>query len=569
MFTTLRFLGCTAVLFGQTYGAEWEWLSPVYEKFFEDPMPIPPLKTPKITYTNPNTSIPIDYYEVEISAFDVAVYPDLEKARFVGYDGMFPGPTFRIPRGRQSVVRFTNKDNVLGSSIHVHGSYTLAPFDGWADDMIMPGQYKDYYYPNTQSARPLWYHDHVYSLTADNAFYGQAGYWIIEDENEAAMGFPSGDYDLPLMVASHQFNEDGTVFSPLNVTDELFGDIISVNGVPWPYFKVEPRKYRLRWLNASLSRVFELFFEADGEDGQRIPFQLIASDGGLMNRPVMSPEVVMSMGERWEMIFDFEPFAGRNVTAKNPREVGTVEDYVGTDRVMRFVVGDTVTSDTNNRGAPDQMNQWSFEPPTTSSSDRLFFFARNNDVWQINGRTFGDVENRVLANIPRGSVEIWDLENGSGAHTHPVHLHLVDFIVLSRKGRRGLLPYEQEAAKDVVWLGPNEGVRVAARFAPWDGIFMFHCHDLIHEDHDMMVAFNITQIEGFNYTKSTKYIDPMDPRWLPAPVEDSIYETDNVMAKLEMFASLGVYDDIPGLQDALDQYYENRTESAIALKFRV
>jgi bilirubin oxidase len=109
------------------------------------------------SYTNATTGVPIDYYEIEIKSFTQSIYPGKKPASLIGYDGISPGPTFMMEKGREAVVRFINK-SPRKSAIHLHGSYSRAPFDGWAEDTIAPGQYKDYYYPNTQSARTLWYH---------------------------------------------------------------------------------------------------------------------------------------------------------------------------------------------------------------------------------------------------------------------------------------------------------------------------------------------------------------------------------------------------------------------------
>jgi bilirubin oxidase len=110
--------------------------------------------------TNPVTGNEIWYYEVEIKSFQHQVYQNKQPAQLVGYDGMSPGPTFVIPRGTETVVRFIN-NAAIENSVHLHGSPSRAPFDGWAEDVTLPGQYKDYYYPNFQSARLLWYHDHA------------------------------------------------------------------------------------------------------------------------------------------------------------------------------------------------------------------------------------------------------------------------------------------------------------------------------------------------------------------------------------------------------------------------
>lgn len=96
------------------------------------------------------------------------MYPNLRPATLVGYDGISPGPTLIIPRGTESIVRFIN-NAAAENSVHLHGSYSRAPFDGWAEDITNPGEYKDYYYPNQQSARLLWYHDHAMHIVSQPA----------------------------------------------------------------------------------------------------------------------------------------------------------------------------------------------------------------------------------------------------------------------------------------------------------------------------------------------------------------------------------------------------------------
>ena len=202
-------------------------------------------------------------------------------------------------------------------------------------------------------------------------------------------------------------------------------------------------------------------------------------------------------------------------------------------------------------------------PPASTGIDHHFRFHRTNGEWRINDVGFMDVENRVLANVPRGTVEIWELENKSGGWTHPVHVHLVDFRVLSRSGgaRSSVMPYEAQGLKDVVWLAKNEVVRVEAHYAPWDGVYMFHCHNLIHEDHDMMAAFNVTSLAGFGYT-NTAFLDPMEPLWRAKP-----YAMADLLARTGPFSNAAIdariadmvaampYGDIPAVEAALNAYW--------------
>lgn len=192
------------------------------------------------TITNPVTNKPIQYFEVVSKAFQQQIYPGLQATNLVGYDGIAPGPTFMIERGTETVVRFINASPQNNISIHLHGSPSRAPWDGWAEDMTPVGQYKDYYYPNSQSGRMLWYHDHAVDITAVNAYFGQAGTYILHDPAEDALGLPSGYgvYDIPLVLSSKQYQSNGQLFSPAGETVSLYGDVVHVNGQPWPFFNV-------------------------------------------------------------------------------------------------------------------------------------------------------------------------------------------------------------------------------------------------------------------------------------------------------------------------------------------
>jgi bilirubin oxidase len=268
------------------------------------------------------------------------------------------------------------------------------------------------------------------------------------------------------------------------------------------------------------------------------------------------------MAERYEIIFDFSQYAGKTVDLRNLEKVGgigTDDDYLNTDKIMRFVVGAQVSSpDTS--VVPQTLRQVPF-PPASTGIDHHFRFHRTNSEWRINGIGFADVNNRVLANVPRGTVEIWELENGSGGWTHPIHIHLVDFRVLARDGNRAVMPYEAEGLKDVVWLGRGETVTVEAHYAPWDGVYMFHCHNLIHEDHDMMAAFNVTALPNFGYNE-TSYIDPMEPRWRAKPFVLSDLQNRNgpfsdasIQQQVLFMASLNPYSHVEEAEAALKEYW--------------
>ena len=359
---------------------------------------------------------------------------------------------------------------------------------------------------------------------------------------------------MPLALSSKQYNSDGTLFDPKDETNSLFGDVIHVNGQPWPFHKVEPRKYRLRFLNAAISRAFKLTFEVDGK---AVDFNVIGADTGLLNEPVKSSNLEISMAERWEVVFDFTQFSGKNVTLKNGRDVQHDEDFAATDKVMQFVVGKDVKDTTNNGNLPSALRNVPFSP-MKSGVDRSFKFGKSGGAWTVNGVTFADVKNRILAKPQRGAIEVWELENSSGGWSHPVHIHLVDFQILSRTGgTRPVLPYEKEALKDVVLLGENEKVTVIARYAPYDGVYMFHCHNLIHEDHDMMAAFNVTSLSDWGYPETTKFIDPMEEKYRSKAESTGDFEKANIMDKMAKFELMEAYDNVDKLEEALESYRVN------------
>lgn len=225
-----------------------------------------------------------------------------------------------MTKGREAVVRFSNH-YTRNSSIHLHGSYSRTPFDGWAEDVTGPNQYKDYYYPNAQPVRTLWYHDHALGITAVNAYFGQAGFYILEDEAVSEkLKLPTGNYDVPLMLAARQYQANGQLVSPELERVSLYGDVIHVNGQPWPYFKVEPRKYKFRLLDAAISRTFSLYLVEDSAPTVPLVFTVVGADAGYLDHPVPSKSLVIAMAERYEIVIDFALYQGKNLTLMNSRD---------------------------------------------------------------------------------------------------------------------------------------------------------------------------------------------------------------------------------------------------------
>jgi spore coat protein A len=476
---------------------------------FTVPFAVPPVARPVARTAD------TDLYSLTQVQAPARILPGLT-TQVWGYDGITPGPTIEVPRGRKALVR-----QVFGlpavhptlryqvwTSTHLHGSASLPQYDGYASDFTNPGEYKDYHYPNAQDARTLWYHDHGVHITAENAYMGLAAMYILHDALELSLPIPHGAFDVPLVLRDAMFTSSGELIFDDRSESSLYGDVILVNGRPWPAMPVQRRKYRFRILNASVSRSYELALDT-GE-----PFTVIGTDGGLMPAPQEAPTIRQGIAERYEVVIDFERYqTGQRVVLQNLGPPNNV-DFDTTGVVMAFdVVGDAVDTRANEvpselNPANETMNLSAEEVVTT----RQMEFKREGGHWTINGQTWEDVINsgftRTIANPRLGDVEIWELVNKSGGWFHPVHIHLVDFQILDRNGAPPE-PYEL-GPKDTVYVGENETVRLLMRFGPHAGRYMMHCHNLVHEDHDMMVQFEVG-------TGGPHPIEADRPRRLPAP----------------------------------------------------
>ncbi|GIL35866.1 multicopper oxidase family protein [Phycicoccus sp. DTK01] len=477
-----------------------------------------------------------DFYEIA-QTFSVASIMPGYKTPFFGYNGVTPGPTIVNRRGRPIVVHQTNllhqppasapnaavpsrySSDPLDrwTSTHLHGSASLPQYDGYASDVTLPGRTKRYVYPNSQEARTLWYHDHGVHHTSQNAYNGLAGMYVLHDEVELSLGIPQGRYDVPMIVKDVMLDTKGGLIYEDNSESGAYGDIVLVNGVPWPAMQVEPRKYRFRILNASVSRSYEWQLH-DGRSA--VPMTVIGTDAGLMPQPQVVSSLRHGMAERYEVVIDFAPYAQKpgkaaaKLTLKNLGPKNNVAEATAL-YAMQFVVGpeSSVQSTENNSVptlwnsavAPEECMTWTEADLVAQGvPQRRFAFIRANGHWTINGETWQDVVDsdytHCMAEPEQGAVEIWELANTSGGWFHPVHIHLVDFQVLSRNGQASLVRPHEKGAKDVVYVGENETVRVAMRFSGpsagegWQvpkGRYMMHCHNLVHEDHDMMMQFSV------------------------------------------------------------------------------
>ena len=476
---------------------------------FQSPFAEPPFARPI------RSDATTDYYQLTMKQAQLQILPaPFGKTTVYGYDGLTPGPTIQARQGRNVVVRQINALPEVSfanyrtwTSVHLHGSASLPQYDGYASDVTNPGEYKDYRYPNIQPARTLWYHDHGVHHTAENAYMGCAAQYHLHDDHELSLPIPHGRYDVPLILRDAIFAQNGDFVYDDQGHSSLYGDVLLVNGVPWPVMKVERRKYRFRVLDASISRSYRLALSTGD------PFTVIATDGGLMPRPEQTTQLRIGQAERYEIVVDFARYkVGQQVVLQNLSNPNN-QDFNSTRQVMRFDVAGEAT-DTSNNEIPEVLNPGTdefYNPMLLNESQAtgkaVLKVVRQNGHWTVNGQTWDDVIKsgylKTVANPRLDEVQVWELENPSGGWFHPLHIHLIDFKILSRNGKAPF-PYER-GPKDVAYLGENEKVRVIARFGPQQGRYMVHCHNLVHEDHDMMVQFNVGK------AFSNRRDDPNDP----------------------------------------------------------
>jgi spore coat protein A, manganese oxidase len=439
-------------------------------------------------------------------------WPQTDLWAYTGPNGEI-NPTIHVDQGQPVEILHVNDlpatHPVHGyeswTSVHLHGSASLPQYDGYANDVTKPGERKLYKYPNAQGARTLWYHDHGVHRTAKNAYAGLAGQYHLHDEMERDSGIPTGAYDAPLILRDAQFAKDGSLMFDDHDESSLMGDVILVNGVPWPRMDVAKRKYRFRVLNASISRSFNLSLS-----DARAKMWVIATDGGFMPKPQQVTSLKVGMAERYEIIVDFKDCPDNAQVQLRSGEVKNNVDYLHTRKIMLFKVGVGPATDLSRNEIPA-----SFYTPiapipgaryTTphevmgltegmAVKRRTLEFKKSDltGEWMIGSDTWNDVVDsdfrKVVANPEPNSIEVWDLVNKSGGWFHPVHIHLIDFKVLRRNDSS---PRSYELGpKDVVYVAEGETVRVVGKFGPHEGKYMIHCHNLVHEDHDMMSQFRV------------------------------------------------------------------------------
>jgi FtsP/CotA-like multicopper oxidase with cupredoxin domain len=452
--------------------------------------------------------------------------PDLPVQTIWGFDGMSPGPTYHAKYGHPILVRNFNElptDNggfgVNSVTTHLHNGHTPSESDGFPCDFFEKGHFYDQHYPNVlagilsthpgtgdvnEALSTLWYHDHRVNFTAQNIYKGLAGYYLLFNEfdtgnEETGFRLPSfPHFDIPMVFADRVFDpQTGLLFFDLFNLDGILGDKFLVNGRIQPFFRVRPRRYRFRWLNVGPSRFFEFFLTDLDDRSAHNPFWLIANDGNLLPRPVQVESARIGVSERVDVIIDFSQYAGKTIYIENRLEqlngkgpTGNILPAGGGNLVLKFEVSERREDDDSQD--PSISHFYELPDPTEQPAvTRTFKFDRLNGMWSINGQ-FMDCDAPRFT-VTRNTAEHWLLTNLSGDWQHPIHIHLEEHQILSRDRRPP--PLVEVARKDVTRLQHNERVELFFRFRDWTGRYPLHCHNMIHEDHAMMLRWDI-QPEG-------------------------------------------------------------------------
>jgi spore coat protein A, manganese oxidase len=477
---------------------------------FVDPLPLPVVTQPQGERTVPGGSGErVPFYRVPMRAITTRLHRDLPPTKMWSYGDSVPGVMLNTQSNRGLLVEWVNElpqshllpiDYAVHGAgrdvpevrgvVHLHGGKTPPESDGYPEDWCVSGQARTYYYPNQQDAALLWYHDHAIGITRLNVYAGLLGLHVIRDQEEQQLHLPEAKYEVPLVLFDRHLRTDGQLSYPHPWIPEVLGEIPLVNGKIFPYLEVEPRKYRFRVLNASNGRLYRLSLADGGEIYQ------IGTDQGLLPSPVAVTHVVLAPAERADLVIDFAPHRGKRIVLSD--DAFTLMEF----RVSAAPVAD-----------PSQL------PATLRSVPRLAESSAVKTRWLTldevkrgMSASGGMLLNKTPWHMPitekpvLGTTEIWQLANLTD-DVHPIHLHLVRFQILDRRRfdvfqyvSTGVLRYRDPAIppepdergwKDTARVNGQTVTRIIVPFEGYAGRYVWHCHNLEHEDNEMMRPYAV------------------------------------------------------------------------------
>ncbi len=435
------------------------------------------------------------------------------------------GPIITVNKGDK--IRINFKNNLDEESIiHWHGLHLPEDMDGHPRFAVDEGGKYIYEFTVMNRAGTYWFHPHPHGSTGPQVYGGLAGLFIVHDKEERSLNLPSGNFDVPLVIQDRTFNENNELVyltSPMEKMTGFIGNKILVNGKPNFKMNVESRAYRFRLLNGSNSRIYKIAF-SDGT-----PLTIIGNDGGLLSKPIKKNYVVLAPAERIELIVDFSHLKLNDkltlVSKSFPYQaMGGGMMMGGSNNILpngapfsiaEFKVTKTVKNDFVLPKKLSVIPPINFSNVINKNNPRKFIFAMSHMSWTINGRTFEMTEVAPDEIVKLNTSEIWEFINGNIGRgrgmmgggmmggmmmqmPHPVHIHQLQFRIIGRTTGNDLNLWNSlkdgfvdEGWKDTFLLLPGMKVKVLLSFKDFPGLFLYHCHNLEHEDMGMMRNFLI------------------------------------------------------------------------------
>lgn len=415
-----------------------------------------------------------------------------------GINGSYLGPTLLLNEG-DSVSIAVNNTLSVSTTMHWHGLHVPAASDGGPHTVIPASSTWQTGFVVRNAASMCWYHPHLHQNTASQVYMGLAGMIIVKDTVEAQLNLPRtyGVDDFPVVLQDRSFNANGTFLV------EALADSMIVNGTANAYLDAPAQVVRLRLLNGSNVRAYNIGFSDNRS------FYVIASDGGLLAQPYATTRLKMSGGERYEILVDLSSSFGNSFYLTSyASQLGNTEpggggmangnsplNAVDFPIMQLNVVAATANPVTQVPASLITLTPWQSANANTVRYKTLegngMFTNMGN--FTINNQPFDMMV--INDTIPLNNLEVWQFTNNSTL-AHPIHIHDVPFYILSRNGNAP--PAQEGSLKDVFYLMPNEIVQVIMKFEHYaDTVpYMYHCHNLMHEDNEMMAQFIVVESPG-------------------------------------------------------------------------
>lgn len=446
------------------------------------------------------------------------------------------GPILRVRKGQKVRIRFKNQLPEK-SIVHWHGMHVPEKYDGHPKDVIENGETYIYEFEIMNRAGTYWFHPHPHGRTGPQVYNGLAGMLIVSDDEEEKLNLPKGEFDMPIVIQDRAFDQENQLLylnrGRMDKMMGFMGNRIFINGKPDKNLNLKAgATYRLRFLNASNSR----FYKLGWSDGT--PLTVIGIDGSLLEKPRSLPYMMLGVAERVDIWLDLKdmpketeltmkslPFSAGMMNMGMMGNMGTTLPLGSEYDVLKITLD---TLENNNIELPEKLLTFNKIDPSEAinkNNPRTFKFFMRRMQWMINGRTWEETGVADEETVKLNTTEIWQLVNSGGGMMgdggmmggkgtmgnggmmkggmmqmpHPIHIHQVQFNILERdvsdmdpdvwnSVKEGFI---DDGWQDTVLLMPGMKIKIIMRFEDFKGLFLYHCHNLEHEDMGMMRNYKI------------------------------------------------------------------------------